>query len=396
MDKKFTAIDLFSGAGGVSEALKNLFEIKCAVEYDPIIAKTYELNHGNKHLIVEDIRNITKDLWLEKVALPKESLDLLIGTPPCQGFSKHSRKKSNNNFDGRNTLILEVLRVADIYFPKFIFFENVDNIVNYSIFHLFLKRLSNVDRFGFKKNLNRPSYHIRYEVVDASDYGVPQRRKRMILIAKRIDSFPNTEAVIKHPRNGTPYVSNPLNLWPLKIKAESLGKYLKSFNLAPLSAGEADPTDPLHKCRNLSEINLKRIRNTKPNGGSRSDWPKELILDCHKQKNISFGDVYGRMNNLDYAPTITCGCLAYSKGRFGHPTEDRAISIREAALIQTFPKNYKFTGNLLGSVNEGSSENIATQIGNAVPVQLAKAFLKAIHTELRREYSALSIEALCL
>ncbi|MEK3865193.1 DNA cytosine methyltransferase [Paenibacillus sp. FSL H7-0716] len=384
---KFSAIDLFSGAGGVSEASKDLFEIKCAVEYDPIIASTYTLNHGKEHLIIKDIKKIKKKQWkaIKKKQLNNQTLDLLIATPPCQGFSRHNRKKSINNSDERNKLTLEIIRVTNLFEPEFIFFENVDNILNYRIFHIFLELLTNLDSLGNKKDIRRPSYHLRFEVIDAVNYGVPQRRKRLILIGKKISTFPNSEASIIYSSKGIPSIKVPLNIWPAKITTPKLGDYLSFYNLAPLAAGAIDPIDKLHKCRNLSQTNLKRIQNTPKNGGSRSDWPSnlELGLECHTKENVNFGDVYGRMNFNDYAPTITCGCLAYTKGRFGHPEQNRAISMREAALIQTFPIDYKFTGKLGGGANEGSSENIATQIGNAVPVKLALTFLEEFYHQLQ-------------
>jgi len=381
---RFSAIDLFSGAGGVSEALKKHFSIACAVEYDNIIASTYALNHGHDHLLVKDIRKIKKNKWNKiKKNLNDRNLDLLVATPPCQGFSRHSRKKSVSSTDDRNKLIMEVIRVVNIFQPNYILFENVDNIINFKIFHIFLHVLSNLNYVGNKKHLNRPSYHLRFEVVDAVNYGVPQRRKRMILIGRKINTFPNTDAVIHMSETGLPYVTNPLSLWPEEKKATTLREHLKPFNLSRLEAGGKDEEDKLHRCRNLSSVNLLRIRNTPLNGGSRSDWnDKNLALECHKKSNVNFGDVYGRMNFDDYAPTITCGCLAYTKGRFGHPEEDRAISMREAALIQTFPIHYKFTGKKDGNEHEGSTENIATQIGNAVPVKLAKSFVDLIYNQL--------------
>jgi DNA (cytosine-5)-methyltransferase 1 len=384
---KFSAIDLFSGAGGVSEALKKHFDIKCAVEFDKIIASTYALNHGSDHLLVKDIRKIKKKKWNKiKKKLNGKDLDLLVATPPCQGFSRHSRKKSVNNADDRNKLIMEVIRVANIFQPNYILFENVDNIVNFKIFHIFLSLLTNLNSDGYKKHWDRPSYHLRFEVVDAVDYGVPQHRKRMILIGKKINAFPNTDAIIKESVKGLPYVTNPLPLWPEKKKAPTLREYLKPYNLSRLEAGGVDEKDKLHRCRKLSPDNLIRIKNTPLNGGSRSDWKDESLgLECHKKANVNFGDVYGRMNFDDYAPTITCGCLAYTKGRFGHPEEDRAISMREAALIQTFPMHYKFTGKAGGNAYEGSSENIATQIGNAVPVKLAQSFVDLIYNQLLNE-----------
>lgn len=168
-----------------------------------------------------------------------------------------------------------------------------------------------------------------------------------------------------------------------KQEKESIfGEYLAKYNLSEIKAGETCPSDKLHKSRNLSELNTKRIRNTPHNGGSRKDWPQSLILNCHKEKKVSYGDVYGRMSFDKYAPTITCGCISYSKGRFGHPIQNRAISLREAALIQTFPLDYKFTGKITGEVYEGSMDKISTQIGNAIPIDLGIAFFEKIYEEL--------------
>ncbi|QDX95395.1 DNA cytosine methyltransferase [Brevibacillus laterosporus] len=381
--KPFTAIDLFCGVGGVSEALKVHFDILSAVEFDPIIAKSYEINHGAAHLQICDIRTLSEGKWNELVNIKKGELDLLVGTPPCQGFSKHSRKKTSENNDDRNNLIFEIIRVSNIFHPKFILFENVNNILNFGVFHSFIYQLANINQHGYPINPNLPSYHIRYEKVDALDYGVPQKRKRLILMAKRIDIFPATFAILTKSQKSTPVALIELNIWPKKNPAPKLGDYLKNFNLNNIKAGETDIHDPLHTACRLSPKNLLRIQETPKNGGSRSDWQnKELVLECHKKKNVSFGDVYGRMDFNSYAPTITCGCTKYSKGRFGHPIEDRAISLREAALIQTFPKSYKFTGNLEGIEYKGSKDKIATQIGNAFPVLLAHSFIEAIYTEL--------------
>lgn len=388
--KKFTAIDLFCGAGGVSQALKEYFDVKCAVEFDRIIANTYMLNH-NHNLLTRDITTIQKDEWIAETGLQPGELDLLVGTPPCQGYSKHTRKKSTENKDKRNELIFEVIRVSDIFHPKFIFFENVTNIINFQSFRVFLKRLSNIKRNGEKRQKDRPSYHIRFEKVDASNYNVPQKRNRLILVAKRIDEdCVVPDAYIfeeKKKKKRIPFVTKPLPIWPKEEVSLPLGQYLENFKLPSLEAGQTDPYDPLHTCRNLSADNRRRIEATPLNGGSRRDWPDELGLQlpCHQKKRVSFGDVYGRMDSNSYAPTITCGCLSYSKGRFGHWEQNRAISLREAALIQTFPPNYIFTGSQNGIENSGSKEHMATQIGNAVPVQLALAFVKEIYSQLNND-----------
>ncbi|HDX9578394.1 TPA: DNA cytosine methyltransferase [Bacillus pseudomycoides] len=378
----YTALDLFCGAGGVSEALKQEFNIVGAVEFDPIIAKSYMLNHGDKHLIQKDIKSISETEWKETIALKPQQLDLLVATPPCQGFSSHSRKSAIMNNDQRNDLVLEVLKAVNIFEPKFILFENVPNIINYKVFHKFIRNLSNIKKDGFKRNPDKPAYHVQFKIIDASNYGVPQKRKRLILIGRRIDILPNKEAFIRFPSGSTPYVIKPLDIWPVEETAPSLGKYLANFKLNSLKAGEQDSADSLHVALKLFDINLKRIKATPKNGGSRDVWPDELVLECHKKKKVSFSDVYGRMNFNDYAPTITTGCINYSRGRFGHPIEDRAISLREAALIQTFPIEYKFVGSIASEINEGAKGNIAIQIGNAVPVNLARTFIKLIKNTL--------------
>ncbi|WP_175631855.1 DNA cytosine methyltransferase [Virgibacillus siamensis] len=379
---KYTAVELFSGAGGVTEAIKDKFDLKCAVEYDPIIAKTYELNHGKDHLIVDNINNLDPRKILAFTRLKPGELDLLAVTSPCQGFSRHSRKKAAGNKDKRNKLIMQTIRYSNIFEPSYIFFENVSNIVNFTQFSRFIRILTNLDRNGYKRFSKWPSYHIRFERINASDYNVPQNRNRLILIAKRIDSFPNKDAVITYEKGNIPSVEKPHDIWPKKQKSLSLGQYLIKYNLTKIEPGETCKIDSLHKARNLSDLNKKRISYTPQNGGSRDDWPEELQLDCHKKKGVSYGDVYGRMNYNDYAPTITTGCTSYSKGRFGHPIYNRAISLREAALIQTFPKSYKFTGNINGDINMGSIDILSTQIGNAVPVNLAKTFITEITREL--------------
>ncbi|PGE31565.1 DNA cytosine methyltransferase [Bacillus wiedmannii] len=378
MTQRITALDLFCGAGGVSQALKQYGNIVGAVEYDPIIAETYKLNHGEEHLIVKDIRKISSEDWLEYVKLPPGKLDLLVATPPCQGFSRHSRKKITENKDERNELILEISKVVNIFHPKFIMLENVDNIINFKVFHNFLEELVNLEVDGTKRFNLKPSYHINFKVVNANSYGVPQKRKRLILLAKKIDSFPNTDAVLNISDKNIPFIKKPLEIWPKEVSAPTLGEYLSRFNISPLKAGEKDQNDPLHIASGLSDLNLRRIKATPNNGGSRDAWPEELLLNCHRKKNVSFSDVYGRMDYNRFAPTITCGCTSYSKGRFGHPIEDRAITLREAALIQTFPMDYKFTGSITGEPYKGAKHNIATQIGNAVPVKLAEAFVREI------------------
>lgn len=377
---KMKAIDIFSGAGGSTEAMKKHFDIIAAVEFDPVTAKSYELNHGKEHLFVEDVMNLSNEFWSKLTE--GINLDLLVSTPPCQGFSKYTRTKVIESNDERNQLILETLRIARVTKPNFVFMENVTNIINYKVFHTFIKKLANIKLDGTPQNALFPSYHIRFECVSSSDYDVPQKRNRMILIAKKIDVFPEKDAYVRIRNTPAPIIKNPLKIWPKKKRSVLLGEYLKGFGLTALKAGEVCEKDALHRARNLSEINLRRIKATRANGGSRNEWNDDLVLECHRKAKVGFTDVYGRMSFEEYAPTITCGCITYSKGRFGHPIEDRAISLREAALIQTFPYEYKFTGKLSGEVYEGSMDKIATQIGNAIPINMISLFLDSIYEDL--------------
>lgn len=376
---KFKAVDLFSGAGGVSEALKKYFEIKLAIEFDPVHARTYSLNHGKKHLCVKDATKINiNDLKVYNL----KNIDLLVSTPPCQGFSRHTRKAINDVTDERNNLILETVKFAHIIKPRYIFFENVPGIIYFKVFHKMVRDLNNLKASGERKNLNKPSYRINFKVVSVSDYNVPQKRKRLILIGERIDGLTSQDDYLSTIKREVPVYRHSIGLNPLMEKAPFLGEFLSHYNLTSITAGERCSLDPLHVASDLNQLNLRRIMATPHNGGSRLDWDESLMLECHKRKNVGYGDVYGRMNFQDYAPTITGGCNSYSKGRFGHPTENRAISLREAALIQTFPPDYIFVGDLHSEPNYGSKTKIALQIGNAVPVLLAEAFIKAIYDKL--------------
>ncbi|WP_214734309.1 DNA cytosine methyltransferase [Exiguobacterium sp. s154] len=373
MKKK--AVELFCGVGGVTESLKRHYNIRCSIEMDPIIARSYAANHGDDHLTITDINKLDSGWW-EDFKSKEKSIDLLVSTPPCQGFSAYNRNR-NKEFDSRNNLVFHTNTVANILQPKFIFFENVVGFTKHPYFKIFLNKLQNLDSEGNKINKNLPSYQIRFSVVNAADYGVPQNRKRIILIAKKIESFPSSESVLSLNSSNI-QVSGAHEIWPDSNEKVTLGEYLSKFKISKLSAGERDSVDHLHTTMNLSLKNLKRIEMTPHNGGTKSSWEEDLLLPSQLKNNNNFKDVYGRMDYSKQSPTITTGCITLSKGRFGHPIENRAISLREAALIQTFPLNYCFYGDLKSGPNMGSKVNIAMQIGNAVPVKLAAAFIEKI------------------
>ena len=310
VDNKLTAVDLFSGAGGLTLGLKQAgFKVLAGVEIEKIPAATYKLNHPDVHCFNRDIRRLGATELLKTIGLKRGELDLLAGCPPCQGFSTlRTRKKTNAVADDRNDLLFEFLRVVEAISPRSVMMENVPALATDSRIGTFLKRLSILGYKVGRKNVR---------VEDASEYGVPQRRYRMILLASKSGQVSQAE----------------------KSETITVRKCLDAVRLAPV--GEAG--DPLHdhiptRAPHVAEI----IRNIPKDGGSRTSLPEHLVLDCHRDKKSGFRDVYGRMSWDRVSPTITGGCGNPSKGRYLHPEEDRAISLREAALFQTFPVDYKF------------------------------------------------------
>lgn len=339
-----TAVDLFSGCGSVTAALKRKhFKVVAAVDIDPVSCATYRKNHPSTRLIEGDIRKLDpRNLF--PLFGDDESLDLLVVCAPCQPFSNQNRNKREN--DERKELILESVRFADVLQPEVIMFENVPGLVG-NRFKGILDRLKK-DLATIGYNTGPPSR------INAADYYVPQRRARCLLFA----------AKGKNPPTAPP----PVTPSGCRVTVSDAFKGLQS-----LQAGDKDIQDTLHFARNHSTIALKRLEYIPKNGGSRFSLPPDLELECHKGKN-SYPDVYGRMRWEDVAPTLTTGCTDITKGRFAHPEDDRAITLREAARLQTFPDSYKFVGN---------SGQIAAQIGNAVPMKLVEALAPVIRTALK-------------
>ena len=321
---EYNAIDLFCGCGGMTQGLINAgYNVIAAIEIDSYAAYTYKANYekyGVK-LFHDDIRNINP----KEIAnlLCDEPLHLLAGCPPCQGFSairKKNKKKAIR--DKRNSLITEYLRFVEYLMPVTIMLENVPGIETYKLFKQVYQRLKEL------------GYNPNYQIVDVSKYGVPQRRKRLVLMGSLL---------------GT--VEVPEGNETLITVRQAIGS-LESVSLT---------TDPIHKIYpKHTEAVQTRIEHTPPDGGSRKDLPPEYMLECHKKEGIGFNDVYGRLKWDDVSSTITGGCLNPSKGRFLHPIENRCITAREAALLQTFPRDYIFPVNIPKS-------SLALMIGNALP-----------------------------
>lgn len=324
---KFTAIDLFAGCGGLSEGLIQAnFNVIAAVEINKKALETYRLNHSKTKIFVTDIRSL--DVEKVRALLGGQTLHLLAGCPPCQGFSSIRRlNRSSAVEDARNDLILEYLRFVKELKPLTIMMENVPAIINY---HLFKEVKIELEGIG---------YNIDFDIVNVADYGVPQRRKRFVMLGSRIGD--------------------------IKIaKANNLKRTVRDI-IGSLESPETT-NDPVHKIYPKHVPRIKEMISKIPkDGGSRKDLPAEYILDCHKKEKVGFNDVYGRLRWDDVSSTITGGCLNPSKGRFLHPEEDRCITAREAALLQTFPGDYQFPIEIPKTA-------LALMIGNALPPEFSR------------------------
>ena len=341
-----TAIDIFSGAGAVSAALKKAhFRVIAAIDNDQAACDTYRLNHPKVRLYDKDICEIDPaTIRGECLTSCGNSVDLMAICAPCQPFSSQNRKRES---DSRRYLLLEAARFVSTLKPKFLFVENVPGIVSDENADLLIK---------FQKECG-PGYQFSKPFrVNAADYYVPQRRIGCLLMATRGKSVPT--------------LPPPLTPTNKRLTVRHAISHLKS-----LSSGEYDKRDLLHAARNHRPIALKRLRHIPWNGGSRRDLPRHLKLKCHKNQN-AYPDVYGRMAWDDVSPTLTTGCTDVTRGRFAHPEDNRAITLREAALLQTFPKDYRFTG---------SPKVIAQQIGNAVPYALIKALIPTFRRAIRQQ-----------
>ncbi|WP_407500783.1 DNA cytosine methyltransferase [Elizabethkingia anophelis] len=336
---KYNAIDLFSGCGGQTEGLHQAgFDTKVAIEIVDDAVLAFKMNHKETEVIKRDIRLISAEEIREK--LNGEPLHLLAGCPPCQGFSsirRLNRKKSVR--DDRNSLVLEYLRLVEELRPMTIMMENVPGLVDYYLFKNVVKRLAEL------------GYNPKVEVVNVKDYGVPQKRKRMIMVGSLL---------------GDITIARPTGQ---KVTVKDVIGSLESTEKTD---------DPIHKivASHTPKV-MERIKLTPKNGGSWKDLPKQYQLKCHTGENIGFNDVYGRLRWDDYSTTITGGCLNPSKGRFLHPEEDRCITAREAALLQSFPEDYQFPTTI-------SKTALALLIGNALPPKFSYYQSKNIQEHLEQ------------
>lgn len=321
--KKPSAIDLFSGCGGLSVGLDRAgFSVVAAVENDDLACDTYALNHPRTKLYRGDIRQLKPATVMDELRMEEGELDLLAGCPPCQGFSTmRTRNGASKIAEPMNDLVFEFLRFALVMKPKLLMMENVPGLAAD-------ERLTEII-----SQLSANGYRCKYDVFNAAEFGAPQRRRRMILIGAR-----EKDPGFARPTKRTRTVRGIIGRLPEPTESD----------------------DPLHNYAVRRSATVQQIMRAIPlDGGSRTSLPNVLQLNCHLRSD-GFKDVYGRMAWSHPSPTITGGCINPSKGRFLHPTADRAITLREAALLQGFPRDYQI------SLGRGRYP-AAQMIGNAFP-----------------------------
>jgi len=331
-----SCVDLFCGVGGLTHGLaKSGINVVAGFDTDSLCQYAFESNNDSKFILKDVATLIGEDiceLW------GASSTTLLAGCAPCQPFSTYSRASRKSKPDEKWKLVSQFSRLVKESKPDLVTMENVSQIIRHDVFEELLESLS--------------EYFIWHSVVDCSVYGVPQTRKRLVLMASKL---------------------GPLNLWQPSQSQINATVAATISSLPELSAGEMDLNDPMHYACKLSPINLERIRASHP-GGTWRDWPMSLRAKCHRtDTGETYPSVYGRMEWGKPAPTMTTQCFGYGNGRFGHPEQDRAITLREAAMLQTFPQWYKF----LPENEKVVIHNMGRLIGNAVPVQLGYAIGKS-------------------
>ena len=352
--KNCTVIDLFCGAGALTHGfVLEGFKVVAGLDADKSCKYAYETNNPGATFIEKKIEDVEAADLME--LYPKEHVKILVGCAPCQPFSTYNRKKQDR--EKKWELLSNFSHLISEIEPDIVSMENVPNLTTFrngKIYQDFLDALENNE------------YEVSpYPDVYCPDYGVPQHRKRLVLFASKskygkIDLLDPTHASGEYKT----------------VRDEIL-------DLEPLEAGETSPNDPYHKAAGLSELNLRRIKASKQ-GGTWRDWPDELVAQCHRQESgNTYSSIYGRMTWDAPSPTITTQCFGFGNGRFGHPEQDRAISLREAARLQTFPDDYKF----VDPDGPHPIRAIGRFIGNAVPVELAQVIAKSIKYRLETYFS---------
>lgn len=345
--KNIAAFDFFCGCGGTSRGFQNAgIDIAFALDIDPDVKSTFTLNFPETTFCHKSITKLTVSDLQPTIDKHKDSYKLFCGCAPCQPFTKQNTESPKR--DRRKSLLSRFGIIIEEFKPDFVFVENVPGLQK-------VPKRKRGPFPAFKELLQKMGYYITYGVVAVQDYGAPQLRRRFILLASK-----HGEIKIPTPTHGKDR-DNPYQTVRNAIA-----------DLPAIAAGETylEPNVLNHRAAELSELNMKRIKESAPDGGGRNNWPKELWPACYTRTNENgqthsgHTDCYGRLWWDKPATGLTTRCISYSNGRFGHPEQDRAISVREAARLQGFDDEFEFTGNL---------NSMAKQIGNAVPVDLAYA-----------------------
>jgi DNA (cytosine-5)-methyltransferase 1 len=344
VDTGLKAVDFFCSGGGMSYGMQNAgIDIIAGIDFDPKCEATYKANIKKAEFILADVFRLKETELESRLSLQKNDDNLvLIGCSPCQYWSTINTDKSKSN--ATKNLLKEFRRFVEYFSPGYVVVENVPGVLS-------KKRQSGLS--GLINWLKKNKYKVHYDVHEVSHYGVPQHRKRFTLIANRITK--KKISPIKSER---------------KLTVRDVIGVPNGF--PAVNAGNRDTSDFMHTVAGLKEINIQRLLRTKKDGGTRIAYAniEGLAPNCHKNDSENFKDTYGRMWWDRPSPTITTKFFSISNGRFAHPEENRAISLREGAVLQSFPRNYIFKTT--------SIENTARMIGNAVPPKYAESIGNAI------------------
>lgn len=339
------AIDLFCGIGGLTKGLSQAgVNVIAGYDIDKSCKYAYESNN-DAQFINKDVEDITAE---EINGLLQDfEVKMIVGCAPCQPFSRYSlRYRKDGRTDDKWKLLYSFSRIVRECVPDIVSMENVPSLSKEKVFQ------------DFVQQLRKLHYYVDWSIVYCPDYGVPQKRRRLVLLASRL--------------------GNIQLIPPLYEKGNYRTVRMAIGNLPRIADGEICPDDLLHRASRLSAINRRRIRQSIP-GGTWRDWDEDLKLECHSKKSgASYPSVYGRMNWDEPSPTITTQFYGYGNGRFGHPEQDRAISIREGAILQSFPDDYIF----IDEEHPANKRELGTHIGNAVPVELGRAIGVSIQQHL--------------
>lgn len=356
-----TAIDAFAGGGGLTVGLKRAgFRVVAAIELEHHAFATYKTNHPEVHGLNQDIATVSGAAVLEYAGMDR--IDLLAGCPPCQGFTSLTAKYGDRE-DRRNELVLEIARLAEEVLPKAIMMENVPGLT---------RKGKSLYR-ELRHRLEACGYRLTEGVLQVADFGVPQYRRRLVLLGGLGFDIPLPAAT--HAR------SPAEDLAPWRTVRDAIAEMSRPVTLSQAKAkGHVERSD-WHVVRDLSPKNLERLRAARA-GETWRQIPEHLRPACHRGGYYGFSNVYGRMEWDRPAPTITGGCTTFSKGRFGHPDADRTISVREAALLQTFPPDYRLDTPYM--------EHACNMIGNALPCDFAEAISRQCAQHLREARNSLA------